>query len=176
MNEVIKKLNVKIDECKLKFTKKPLVIGGMAMEYYGLRKTGADIDLVICEKDYQELSKKYPDTRKDIYGDLGVVIGIFEIWRSIALLDYNFLKQGAIEFDDVLMISLDKLLLMRVCAMDVEKYKNDLIMIKELYYKLYRNYDFLAEAEKHQISYKMNNGIIFGGKYNDKKTNEHKLS
>lgn len=167
MNEVIEKLNTKINECNLKFAQKPLVIGGMAMEYYGLRKTGADIDLVICNNDYQTLSQIYPDNRKDIYGDLGVVLDIFEIWRSIALLDYDFLKQGAKEFDNVLMISLDRLLLMRVCAMEVEKYKNDLIMLKNYYYKLYRNCEFSIEAEKHCTSYEKNNGIVFGGKYSD---------
>lgn len=37
-NEIIEKLNTKLNECKLNFTQKPLVIGGMAMEYFGLRK------------------------------------------------------------------------------------------------------------------------------------------
>lgn len=81
----------------LAFARKPLVIGGMAMEYYGLRPSGADIDLVVADEEYQALARLHAGSRKDIYGDLGVVLGVFEIWRSIALLDYAFLGQGALD-------------------------------------------------------------------------------
>lgn len=108
-----------------------------------------------------------PNNRKDIFGDLGIVIGIFEIWRSIALLDYKFLKENAVEFDKVLMISLDKLLLMRVCAMKVDKYKKDLEMIKNYYYQNYRNSEYLSNAQKHIVSYQKNNGVIIAGNYDD---------
>ncbi len=64
------------------------------MEYYGLRKRGQDIDLIITNKDYKELSKNFANNKKDIWGDLGVVINGFEIWRSIALLDYNFMPKA----------------------------------------------------------------------------------
>ena len=77
----------------LSFMEKPILIGGMAMEYYEMRKAGADIDLIITDNDYQTLARKYPDQRKDLYGDLEMVIRKFEIWRSIAHLDYNFLKK-----------------------------------------------------------------------------------
>jgi hypothetical protein len=33
-----------------RFKSKPLLIGGAAMEHYGLRKRGADIDLVVTDK------------------------------------------------------------------------------------------------------------------------------
>ena len=51
------------------FVHKPLLIGGMAMEYYGLRKAGADIDLVVHPDDHAALVKRFPDHIKDIYGD-----------------------------------------------------------------------------------------------------------
>ena len=51
-----------IDLSKLDFTfqTSPLLIGGKAMEYYGLRQAGNDIDFVITSADYQRLSQKYP--------------------------------------------------------------------------------------------------------------------
>ncbi|MDR0929855.1 MAG: hypothetical protein LBM74_09140 [Oscillospiraceae bacterium] len=92
MTTGIEKINSELNKQNLTFTKSPLVIGGMAMQYYGLRKSGADIDLIICDDDYQTLAAKFPDKRKDIYGDLGVVIEPFEIWRCIALLDYDHFR------------------------------------------------------------------------------------
>ncbi|AJA47252.1 hypothetical protein CPAST_c11520 [Clostridium pasteurianum DSM 525 = ATCC 6013] len=49
--------------------------------------------------------------------------------------------------------------------MQVEKYKNDLELMKEYYYKNFSNQDFLNEAEKHKSSYEKNNGIVFSGEY-----------
>lgn len=108
------------------FTSKPLLIGGLAMEYYSLRKAGADIDFVITNEDYQRLAEKYPDYKKDIWGDLGVAIHGFEIWRSICLLDYDFLSEDATEMRNYLVVSFDKLLFMRALAMEHEKYAKDL--------------------------------------------------
>lgn len=56
MAEVIDLLEKRLKEKNLNFTKKPILIGGMAMEYYGMRKSGADIDLIICDEDYQTLA------------------------------------------------------------------------------------------------------------------------
>jgi hypothetical protein len=167
MNQVIERIESRLNETGLAFARKPIVIGGMAMEYYGMRKAGADIDLVISNEDYLALAKKYPDKRKDIYGDLGVVIEEFEIWRSIALMDYDFLSKDAISEGTLLMVSLDRLLFMRVCAMGVEKYRKDLITMKEYYFKHFSNQAFLHEAEKHASSYAKSGGTVFGGKYTD---------
>ena len=167
MSEVIDLLEKKLQFNDLHFSRKPILIGGMAMEYYGMRKSGADIDLVISDKDYQALAMKNPDKRKDIWGDLGVVIDSFEIWRSIALLDYDFYIKDAIDKGVAFVVSLDRLLFMRVIAMDVKKYMNDLMMMKEYYYKNFSNQVFLQEADTHKSSYEKNNGIIFGGKYID---------
>jgi len=167
MSEVIAKIDKQLSQIDFAFSQKPIVIGGMAMEYYDIRKSGADIDLVICDYDYQKLSQLYPEKRKDLYGDLGVVIYPLEIWRSIALLDYDFFKSDAIDCEKVKIVSLDKLLFMRVCAMDVEKYMKDLKLMKEYYYANFRNSDFLAEAERHIPSYDKFHGAVFGGKYED---------
>ena len=36
-------MNIKLEKLDYKFKYKPLLIGGKAMEYYGLRKAGVDI-------------------------------------------------------------------------------------------------------------------------------------
>jgi hypothetical protein len=167
MNHVIEKIDRRLRDNHLVFTKKPIVIGGMAMEYYGMRKSGADIDLVISQHDYANLAAQYPEQRKDIYGDLGVVIAEFEIWRSIALLDYPFFLKDAIDEGSVFMVSLDRLLLMRVCAMDVEKYHNDLLSMREYYYQHFQNPAFARNAETHTKSYHISGGVVFAGQYCD---------
>ena len=167
MNEVILKITIQLQQIDFVFSQKPIVIGGMAMEYYNIRKAGDDIDLVVCDADYQRLSQLYPDNRKDIYGDLGVVIEPFEIWRSISLLDYDFYKAGAIESEKLKMLSLDKLFLTRIFAMEIEKYMNDLELMREYCYANFRNMSFLAESAQHISSYEKFNGVIFGGKYED---------
>lgn len=167
MNQVTETVVARLKDTGLAFVRKPIVIGGMAMEYYGMRKAGADMDLVIADEDYQTLAEKYPEKRKDIYGDLGVVIGEFEIWRSIALLDYGFYLKDAVDAGNVLVVSLDRLLFMRVCAMGVEKYKKDLMTMKEYYFEHFSNPAFKREAERHNASYEKAGGVIFGGKYID---------
>ena len=145
MNQVIIEVTESLNEIPLFFIKKPIVIGGMAMEYYGMRKAGRDIDLIISQDDYHLLSGKYPDNKKDLYGDLGFLINKFEIWRSIALIDYDFFLKDAIDEGNVLIVSIGRLLWMRVCAMEVEKYKKDLYLMKEYYYTNFRNQNYLQE-------------------------------
>lgn len=151
----------------LKFTSKPILIGGMAMEYYGMRKSGDDIDLVITNEDYQKLASNNPDQRKDLYGDLGVTIDKFEIWRSIAHLDYDFFQKESIDEGLVRVISIDRLMWSRVCTIDVEKYRTDLDLIKEYFYKNYTNAQYHEEAARHERSYELNGGAVFAGKYID---------
>jgi hypothetical protein len=120
-----------IDLSKLDFTfhTKPLLIGGKAMEHYGLRQAGRDIDFVITAEDYERLAQQYPDYLRDLWGDLGVCVYEFEIWKSICLFDYAFLSAGAVDAGDYLVISLEKLLFLKAMAMEVEKYHKDLEMI-----------------------------------------------
>ena len=167
MSAIIDLLEKNLKEKKLHFTRKPILIGGMAMEYYGLRKSGADIDLVICDEDYQALALEYPDNRKDIWADLGVVLEPFEIWRCIMLMDYDFYLKEAIEEKNAYVVSLDRLLLMRVLAMDTPKYMDDLKMIKDYYCRTFYNKDFAKVQEKYLELYKNSGGTIWGGKYTD---------
>lgn len=167
MNNVVSRVNEMLVSHDLLFSEKPILIGGMAMEYYEMRQSGGDIDLIITDTDYQALAQKYPDQRKDLYGDLGVVIDEFEIWRSIAHLDYDFFKKDAIEDENIFIISIDRLLWTRVCVMGVEKYRKDLDLIKEYYYKKYANQKYHQEALLHEKSYEKMNGAVYGGEYDD---------
>jgi hypothetical protein len=168
MKDVVNRVNEKLVSDHLSFTAKPILIGGMAMEYYEMRKSGDDIDLIITDDDYQTLARKYPDQKKDLYGDLGVVIDSFEIWRSIAHLDYDFFIKDAIEEENIFIVSIDRLLWTRVCAMEVEKYRKDLELLKEYYYKHFTNQKYHREALLHERSYSKMNGAVFGGKYDDR--------
>ncbi len=167
MHEVTARVMERLRPLSLTFQKKPILIGGMAMEYYGMRKAGADIDLVISNEDYQALAAKHPGRRKDIYGDLGLLLNEFEIWRSIALMDYDFFLKDAIGEGEVFVVSIDRLLWMRVCAMEVEKYRKDLCLMKNYYYTHFTNPDYLREARTHDKSYAKMNGTVVGGRYED---------
>ena len=120
-----------IDLSKLNFTfsSKPLLVGGKAMETYGLRKAGADIDFIITAEDYHRLAAQYPDHLKDLWGDLGVCVFEFEIWKSICLFDYDYLSPGAIEEPEYRVISLEKLLVLKAMGMKIEKYHKDVELI-----------------------------------------------
>jgi len=170
MSEVIKTLQKQLNALNFHFTKKPILIGGMAKEYYGIRKSGGDSDLVVCDEDYQALALVYPDSRVDAWGDLGVRLMPFEIWRSIARFDYDFFSKNAVDEEIVFVVSLDRLLFMKVIAMDYgahEKYKNDLHLLKEHYKKHFVNQGYCSNMEKNMASYEKSNGVVLGGRYLD---------
>lgn len=106
-------MNIPLQKLNHTFLHKPLVVGGQAMEYYGLRKAGVDIDLMAHLEDIQVLITQYPTRVKDLYGDLGVCPCEFEIWKSIHYYKYDFLKEGAVNDENFLIISLDKLLFIK---------------------------------------------------------------
>ena len=124
-----------LDVLQYTFIHKPLLFGGKAMEYYGLRKAGADIDLVIHEQDHRALLSKYPDNVKDLYGDIGICEFGFEIWNQICTFDYEHLRSNAIEEPDFLVVSLERLLFLKALAMHIPKYHDDLEMVVGLVLK-----------------------------------------
>ena len=137
------------------FTSKPLVVGGLAMEYYGLRKRGEDIDLIITNEDYQTLANKYPE-RKIIMDDFGVKIGQYEIWRSLSRLDYEFYSEEAIEYESYKVISFVRLFFMTAAAVrsepEIQKHQDDFGLALGWYYNNFRNKDYVADAESHSRS------------------------
>jgi hypothetical protein len=123
-----------------KFINKPLLIGGKAMEYYGLRKAGLDIDLVIHNEDHKILKHIFPKNIKDLFGDIGICEYGFEMWNQICTFDYDYLKNDAIEEKDYLIVSLEKLMFLKALAMEIPKYHKDLELIVKLILKnAYKN-------------------------------------
>lgn len=134
-------MNIELEKLDYKFKYKPLLIGGKAMEYYGLRKAGVDIDLVVHPVDHETLVNKYPSNIKDLYGDIGVCEFGFEIWNQICTFDYQYLKANAIEEENFLVISLEMLLFLKALAMEIPKYHKDLeLVVKKVLDKAYENY------------------------------------
>jgi hypothetical protein len=122
-------MDIGLDRLAYQFNDKPLLIGGKAMEYYGLRKAGADIDLVISAIDHRNLGHQYPHHIKDLHGDIGICEYNFEIWNQICRFAYDDLKEGAIEEPSLLIISLEKLLFLKTLAIRHEKYYNDVLLL-----------------------------------------------
>lgn len=134
-------MNIELGKLDYKFKYKPLLIGGKAMEYYGLRKAGVDIDLVVHPIDHETLVNKYPSNIKDLYGDIGVCEFGFEIWNQICTFDYQYLTANAIEEENFLVISLEMLLFLKALAMEIPKYHMDLeLIVKKVLDKAYKNY------------------------------------
>lgn len=151
----------KIDLKKLdfSFTSPPLLVSGMAMMYYGLRRSDKDIDFILSRDDHKNLVQKLkpqakilegqntPDYKStpefvDLYGDHGILIYEFELWDNIMLFGYDDLKQGSIRGKHFLVIGLEKLL-MFCCVRGVykERYLDDAKLIaKKLSEEKYKNY------------------------------------
>jgi|SRR5581483_4601440 len=126
-------MNINLAKLDYPFVKKPLLIGGMAKEYYGVRKAGDDIDFVISREDFQALAEKYPNNIKDLEKDLGIVLDDLELWRSISWFGYDYLSKDAIELKDCLVISIEKLIFLTALTMDKEKYLKDLqLLVKKI--------------------------------------------
>jgi hypothetical protein len=143
-------MDIPLNKLAYSFKTKPLLIGGKAMEYYDLRHSGDDIDLIATEEDIVNLIEIYPARVKDLWGDLGVCPLEFEIWKTIRLFDYDFYSENSIETEDYLIISLEKLLFMKTLAIEEAKYLDD---VKLITHKLASNqrelYKKIAAQNKH---------------------------
>ena len=124
--DALNKVKIKLNELDYKFIHKPILIGGVALEYYGIRKSIHDIDFIISQDD------------KKILIDLGYELNLFggkteydvdATFTNIKNLDidlavsmnqykYDFFIRNAKQIDneDVLVCSLEDLLLLKVLA------------------------------------------------------------
>lgn len=151
------------------FQDKPLIVGGLAMEYHGVRKHGDDIDFIVSNRDYKTLRSKYPHDRKDMWGDFGIKANGFEMFRSIYRFDYDHYCLGSIEFTRYKIVSLDMLFRMKVFAMDAdEKHQKDVQLLKQQYEKLFQNKTYKAYLDAHVDRYlAVPGGTILNGDYDD---------
>lgn len=124
--DALNKVKIKLDQLDYKFIHKPILIGGVALEYYGIRKSIHDIDFIIS-----------PDDKK-ILIDLGYELNLFggkteydvdATFTNIKNLDidlavsmnqykYDFFIRNAKQIynENVLICSLEDLLLLKVLA------------------------------------------------------------
>ncbi len=146
-------MDIPLSKLNYTFRKKPLLVGGKAMEYYGLRPSGADIDFIADQEDVFNLIKLYPERVKDLWGDLGVCPFEFEIWKSICLLTYPDLCENALDEGDFMVISPEKLLLMKALAMSIEKYRIDTqLIVQHMLTSQYQSFERVKMENKDFLS------------------------
>jgi len=139
-------------ELGIKFRYKPLLVGGLAKEFYGLRKAGKDIDIILSKTDHNKLKTKYEKEGLkvlkgrhsqgykekpqfvDLFGDHGILIKEFEIWDNICGFDYKELSEKAIDKKYCKIISLEKLLFLTALAIQKKKYLKDVkLIVKKIF-------------------------------------------
>ena len=98
------------------FSAKPLLIGGKAMEFYELRPAGEDIDLLVAEEDYFVLAQSNAGQIKTSGQDTGLIVAGYELWQSKLGAGYRYWSEDAIEQDDFLVLSLERLFLMKLSS------------------------------------------------------------
>jgi hypothetical protein len=160
---------INIQKLGYEFLDKPIIVGGLAMEYYGLRKHGDDIDFIVTDQDYQRLKAKFPNNRKDVWGDFGILVEGFELFRSIYKFDHAHYSLGAIELTNYKIVSIDILFRMKVFAIGVaDKHDSDVRLLKE-YYQRFQNREYQDYLDRHIDRYTSSeNGIFVGISYDDK--------
>jgi hypothetical protein len=126
---IARRMDLSLAKLDHQFTRKPLLVGGKAMEFHGLRPAGADIDLIADERDVADLARRFPDGVKNLHGDLGVCAFELEVWQMIVLFGYDDLVDGAIDAGDFQVISLEKPLVLKALATMQDKYRRDVELI-----------------------------------------------
>ena len=107
-----------LQRLRYKFESPPLIVGGHAMEYYNVRKAGHDLDIMVSDKDWSALKKKYPNTlnlfggqtEDEIVATLNLDFYDIDVIKTLYLHDYNELLAGSIDVGCVKIISLQNLL------------------------------------------------------------------
>jgi hypothetical protein len=98
------------------FSAKPLLIGGKAMEFYELRPAGEDVDLLVAEEDYFVLAQAHVGQVKTSGQDTGLIVNGYELWQSKLGAGYRYWSEDAIEQDEFLVLSLERLFLMKLSS------------------------------------------------------------
>ena len=141
-------LNVQKEMRKLNYTfiKPPIMIGGGAMEFYGMRKTGHDYDFVISMDDFKKLKsmgkplntfdgKKFDEDglSTDVDNTFSAIDGL-EIDLAVTMFQfkYDFFDRDTAAFGPYKVVSRENLLLMKALAASNNsgwdaKFKKDMI-------------------------------------------------
>ena len=125
------------------FIEPPILLGGLAMEYYGLRDCGHDLDMMISQTDKNNLLQLgYPlnlfggKTETEIDSTFSNILNLdLDLVITLNQYNYDFFKVRATPFSnkkDLLIISLEDLLLTKIFAKtysDIEKHSTDVSLI-----------------------------------------------
>lgn len=89
------------------FIDPPLILGGMALEYYGIRKCGYDFDCMVSPRDWIRLKEIYPNninlfggkTEQDVDATINVLDfdTQIDLISTLSLYNYDFLEQNSID-------------------------------------------------------------------------------
>lgn len=119
-------INKGINLCNYEFKQKPLVVGGLALQFYGIRQTGHDFDYVVSSEDWEALKTLYPNninlfggkTEKDVDATINLEKNNEHIDLISTLYQFNhdYLQQSSIEYIDFRIISLPMLLMVKTLA------------------------------------------------------------
>jgi hypothetical protein len=129
-NKILKGLKL----TEYKFKKPPLVVGGLAMEYYGIRKTGHDFDFVVSPADWKELKKIYPDNinlfggknEKEIDATINLNKVHVDLISTLFQFNYDALSKESINKKDYKIISIDKLLMLKTLGAVFNKHSKSI--------------------------------------------------
>ncbi len=114
-----KKILKGIELTNYKFINKPLVVGGLALEYYNIRETTHDYDYMVSPSDWLELKKIHPDkinlfggkNEKDVDATLNLTENPIDLISTLFQFNYNSLVKNSIDFPEYKIISITNLLL-----------------------------------------------------------------
>ena len=116
-----KKILKGIKLTKYKFIKPPLVVGGLALEYHGVRKTGHDYDYIVSKEDWKKL-KKIHHNKINLFGgkdekEIDATINLknihVDLIKTLYQYDYNYLSKDSIKYKIYKIISLEKILFLK---------------------------------------------------------------
>ena len=134
MSIIEKKIMKGLKLSKYKFKKPPLVVGGLAMEYYNIRKAGHDFDYVVSPADWKELKKLHPD-KINLFGgknekDVDATINLYKVHvdliSTLFKFKYSYLSKGAINNKNYKIISIDKLLMLKTLGAVVNNHNKSI--------------------------------------------------
>ena len=123
--------------CKYIFKDKPLVVGGLALEYYGIRPNGEDFDYIVSPNDWNNLRTHYKDninlvrgkTEKEVDLTINIVVDDKKVDLISSLYQFNYdeLIKDSLEHDFYRVISIEKILFIKTLA----AVNNDIKSIKD---------------------------------------------
>ena len=127
--KMLAKVRSEMSKLNYKFKKAPILIGGGAMEHYGMRTTGHDFDFIISREDAIVLKQSYELNHfgGERFGPNGFSVDMDSTFTQIAGLEidlavtmfqygYEYFVKNAVPLEEYLVVSREDLLLMKCLA------------------------------------------------------------